>query len=237
MGGPEILTNAQMRAADAAAIAAGTPGYALMTRAGEAVAHAVAARWPEGTVAVLCGPGSNGGDGFVAACALRSQGRQVRLGALTDPSGLTGDGALAAKAWGAPVEPLGSGLFSGAAVIVDALFGAGLDRPLEAGVRTLLRAAAGSGVPLLAVDLPSGLNGDTGLAMGYAPPAAVTVTFHRKKPAHVILPGRDLCGEIVVADIGLERPRASACWKTAQASGQAGWPGPRPHRTSMRGGG
>ncbi len=209
MPGPELLTNAQMRAADAAAVAAGTSGFTLMTRAGEGVAAAVESRWPAGTVVVLCGPGSNGGDGYVAAAALRAQGRTVRVAALCEPELMTGDGALAAQAWGGPVARLGANLFTGAAVIIDALFGAGLDRPLEAGVQALLRAAAASGVPILAVDLPSGLNGDTGAPMGYTPPCAATVTFHRKKPAHVILPGRDLCGEIVVVDIGLEAPKSA----------------------------
>jgi hydroxyethylthiazole kinase-like uncharacterized protein yjeF len=207
MPGPEILTNAQMRAADAGAIAAGTPGFTLMTRAGESVARAVMDRWPTGTVLVLCGPGANGGDGFMAAAALRAAGRTVRVAAMSNTAAMKGDGALAAKAWDGPAERLGPALFVGPTVIVDALFGAGLDRPLEAGVQTLLRAAAASSAPILAVDLPSGLNGDTGAPMGYAPPATATVTFHRKKPAHVILPGRDLCGEIIVADIGLDAPR------------------------------
>ena len=226
MVGPEILTNAQMRAADSAAVAEGTPGHTLMTRAGEAVAHALAERWPEGTVVVLCGPGSNGGDGYVAATALRAQGRAVRLAVLSDPASAKGDAAKAGEAWGGPFETPSADLFSGAAVIVDALFGAGLDRPLEAGARTLLRAAAASGVPILAVDLPSGLNGDTGAPMGYAAPAAVTVTFHRKKPAHVILPGRDLCGEVVVADIGLPPPEGACLFENGPAlwGARLAWP-------------
>jgi hydroxyethylthiazole kinase-like uncharacterized protein yjeF len=226
MSGREILTNMQMRAADAAAIAAGTAGFTLMTRAGEAVAAAVMQRWPHGTVVVLCGPGSNGGDGFVAAASLRAAGRTVRVAGLVDIKGMKGDGALAAQAWAGPVERLGAGLFAGAAVIVDALFGAGLDRPLEAGVQALLRAAGACGAPLLAVDLPSGLNGDTGAPMGYAPPAAATVTFHRKKPAHVLVPGRDLCGEIIVADIGLAAPQIASLLENAPVlwAGRMAWP-------------
>ncbi|HUO22513.1 MAG TPA: NAD(P)H-hydrate dehydratase [Caulobacteraceae bacterium] len=206
MSRAEILTTAQTRAADAQAIAAGTAGLTLMTRAGRAVAGAVMARWPSGPVVVLCGPGSNGGDGFVAACALKAEGREVRLACMVDRSALKGDAALAAGEWTGPIERLGARLFDGAAVIVDALFGAGLDRPLESGLQSLLRAAGRCGAPILAVDLPSGLNGDTGQPMGYAPPVAATVTFHRKKPAHVLLPGRDLCGEILVVDIGLPPP-------------------------------
>lgn len=232
MPGLEILTNTQMRAADAAAIAAGTPGFDLMTRAGEAVARAVEARWPTGTVVVLCGPGGNGGDGFVAAERLRAAGRTVRVASMASPSAMKGDSALAAQAWSGPTERVRPGLFAGAAVIVDALFGAGLDRPLEAGVQTLLRAAAASGAPMLAVDLPSGLNGDTGAPMGYAPPCAVTVTFHRKKPAHVLLPGRELCGDILVADIGLEAPRNAHLLENSPAlwSARMAWPTAAAHK-------
>lgn len=232
MPGPEILTNSQMRAADAAAISAGTPGIDLMSRAGEAVARAVEARWPTGTVVVLCGPGANGGDGYVAAERLRADGRTVRVAGMASPSAMKGDSALAAQAWPGPIERASPGLFAGAAVIVDALFGAGLDRPLEAGVQTLLRAAAASGAPILAVDLPSGLNGDTGAPMGYAPPCAATVTFHRKKPAHVILPGRDLCGDILVADIGLEPPRTANLLENSPAlwSGRMAWPTAAAHK-------
>ncbi len=234
MSGPEILTNAQMRACDAAAIAAGTPGFTLMTRAGDAVAEAVMSRWPSGAIVVLCGPGSNGGDGFVAAAALQAAGRSVRLAAMSPLSAMKGDAALAAQAWAGPAERLSPSLFADAAVIVDALFGAGLDRPLEAGVQTLLRAAAASGVPILAVDLPSGLNGDTGAPMGYAPPAAATVTFHRKKPAHVILPGRDLCGEVIVADIGLEAPKSARLLENGPGlwAGRMAWPTAVSHKHS-----
>lgn len=232
MPGLEILTNAQMRAMDAAAIAEGTAGFTLMSRAGEAVAEAVMDRWPTGTVAVLCGPGANGGDGLVAAAALRAAGRTVRLAAMSSLSAMKGDAALAAEAWAGPAERLSAGVFAGAAVIVDALFGAGLDRPLESGVQTLLRAAAASGAPILAVDLPSGLNADTGRPMGYAPPAAATVTFHRKKPAHVILPGRDLCGEIIVADIGLDPPKGIRLLENAPAlwAARIAWPTAASHK-------
>ncbi len=232
MPGPEILTNSQVRAADAAAMAAGTPGLDLMTRAGQAVVRAVDARWPTGVVVVLCGPGANGGDGFVAAECLQAQGRTVRVAGMASPLAMKGDGALAAQAWSGPIERVSPALFVGAAVIVDALFGAGLDRPLEAGVQTLLRAAAASGAPILAVDLPSGLNGDTGAPMGYAPPCAATVTFHRKKPAHVLLPGRDLCGEVIVADIGLEPPRTANLLENNPGlwAGRMAWPTASAHK-------
>ena len=232
MPGPEILTTAEVRAADAAAIAGGTPGFTLMTRAGQAVAEAVMQRWPTGSVTVLCGPGANGGDGFVAACALKAAGRAVRLGMISNLGALKGDSAKAAALWDGPVERAGQGLFSGAAVIVDALFGAGLDRPLEAGVQSLLRAAAASKAAILAVDLPSGLSGDAGRPLGYAPQAAATVTFHRKKPAHVLLPGRDLCGQIIVADIGLAPPKAARLQENGPSlwAARMAWPGADSHK-------
>jgi hydroxyethylthiazole kinase-like uncharacterized protein yjeF len=203
--GPEILTVAEMAAADAAAIAAGTPGRELMERAGAAVAEALARRWPEGEIAVLCGPGNNGGDGFVAARVLSQAGRAVRLALLGERDALAGDAALAAADWTGAVEPLRVESAHGAAVVVDALFGAGLARPLEGAAREALRYAERLS-PILSVDLPSGIAGDTGQALGYAPRAALTVTFHRKKPAHVLEPGRGYCGDMVVADIGLESP-------------------------------
>ena len=206
MPGREILTTQAVRAGDAAAVAAGTPAFELMRRAGRAVAAAMAARWTPRPILVLCGPGANGGDGYVAATALREAGWPVRVAGLVQPQALKGDAAMAAAAWEAAVEPLGGKLFDGAELIVDALFGAGLSRPLEARVQTVLRAAERTGKPIVAVDLPSGLAGDIGKPLGHACQAALTVTFHRKKPAHVLVPGRGLCGEIEVADIGLPAP-------------------------------
>jgi hydroxyethylthiazole kinase-like uncharacterized protein yjeF len=207
MPGLEILTLEQARAADRAAVAQGAESIALMRRAGQAVASQIVGRWTPRPVLVLCGPGANGGDGYVAALALREAGWPVRVASLAPVASLTGDAALAAEAWAGPVESAGGKVFEGVGLIVDALFGAGLSRPLEARVQTLLRLAERAGAPIVAVDLPSGLAGDLGKPLGYAPQAALTVTFHRKKLAHVLVPGRDLCGEIVVADIGLPPPQ------------------------------
>jgi hydroxyethylthiazole kinase-like uncharacterized protein yjeF len=228
----EILTVEQVRAADAAAIAAGAPGFDLMLRAGRSVAAMVAARWSKRPVLVLCGPGANGGDGYVSATALSEAGWPVRVAGLVQPSALSGDAALAAQAWDGPVEGVGGKLFEGVGLIIDALFGAGLSRPLEARVMTLLRAAERSGAPIVAIDLPSGLAGNTGRPLGHAPQAVMTVTFHRKKPAHVLVPGRDLCGEIVVADIGLQAPDApdlfeNGPWLWAE---RLVWPGSASHK-------
>lgn len=233
MSGREILTVAQVRAADQAAIAAGTPGFELMLRAGRAVAAAIAARWSPRPVLVLCGPGANGGDGYVAARTLKDAGWPVRVAGLVQPAALKGDAAQAADLWDEPVESLGGKLFEGVGLIVDALFGAGLDRPLEARVQTLLRAAERSGAPIVAVDLPSGLAGDLGKPLGHACQAALTVTFHRKKPAHVLTPGRDLCGEIEVASIGLPPPGAEVdLFENAPSlwADRLVWPGVNAHK-------
>jgi hydroxyethylthiazole kinase-like uncharacterized protein yjeF len=212
MSGREVLTIAEIRAADQAAIAGGTPGPELMRRAGGAVALAVQDRWPVRPVVVLCGPGANGGDGYVAAQALREAGWPVRLASLGPVAALKGDAALAAAAWGGDVEDVSQTLLQGAPLVIDALFGAGLDRPLDGAAQMVLKAAERARCPIVAVDVPSGLAGDTGRPLGFAPQAALTVTFHRKKPAHVLVPGRDLCGEIVVADIGLAPPeRGQLC--------------------------
>jgi len=206
MGSPDdnaLLTPAQMASADAAAAASGVPGVALMEAAGRAVAEAVRRHWAQGPVAVLCGPGNNGGDGFVAARLLQSWGWPVRLGLLGARESLSGDAAHHAGLWQGPVEVLQPSLLDGAAVVVDALFGAGLSRPAEGQALQMLQAVAQSGLPVCAVDVPSGLDGASGQAMGMALAARHTVTFFRKKPGHVLMPGRQLCGQVTVADIGI----------------------------------
>lgn len=199
----DILTVAQTAAADRAAIAAGTPGFVLMQRAGAAIASAIIARWSPRRCVVLCGPGNNGGDGFVAASRLADAGWPVVVALDGERAKLHGDAAEAAAAWAEPIVRMTPAVVRDAELVIDALFGAGLSKPLSALAADTLRAAELGPAPLVAVDLPSGLRGDTGAPLGYAPQAQLTVTFHRKKPAHVIQPGRALCGEVVVADIGL----------------------------------
>lgn len=232
MPGFEVLTVEQIREAERGAIAAGAQGWTLMRRAGRAVADAITARWTPRPVLVMCGPGANGGDGYVAAKALLDAGWPVRAAGLVQPSALQGDAAEAAAHWAGPVENLGGQVFEGAGLIVDALFGAGLDRPLEARVQSVLRAAERSGAPIVAVDLPSGLSGDLARPLGHACKAALTVTFHRKKHAHVLVPGRELCGEIVVADIGLDPPRDRPLQENDPAlwADRLSWPGVTSHK-------
>jgi ADP-dependent NAD(P)H-hydrate dehydratase / NAD(P)H-hydrate epimerase len=201
----ELLTTAQMAEADRLTIAGGVPGLRLMENAGRAVADAVARSSPGGapTVAVAAGPGNNGGDGFVCARILSERGYRVRLLLLGDRAKLKGDAAEAAARWKDPVEVATAAGLSGVDIIVDALFGAGLDRPLEGAARSMIEGMNASGLPIVAVDLPSGINGTTGAVMGVAINATATVTFFRKKPGHVLLPGRLHCGSVEVADIGI----------------------------------
>jgi ADP-dependent NAD(P)H-hydrate dehydratase / NAD(P)H-hydrate epimerase len=198
-----VLSIEQMSAADAGAAAAGMPGQALMENAGRSVADAIMARFAAAPVTVLCGPGNNGGDGFVVARLLEQVGWAVRVALLGDRDRLKGDAAGAARAWRGDVVPLGPAALTGAGLVVDALFGAGLARPVEGLVRETIRALRQSRPPVVAVDLPSGLHGDTGKILGDAAPAQLTVTFHRLKIGHLLLPGRALLGELVVADIGI----------------------------------
>ncbi|MGE0257864.1 MAG: NAD(P)H-hydrate dehydratase [Alphaproteobacteria bacterium] len=191
-----------MGVADRLTIAGGLPGSVLMESAGRAVADAVSRRWPRRPIVVLCGPGNNGGDGFVAARLLAERGWPVRVALLGDRQALKGDAAIAAKRWSGPVEPLATASLTGAGLVIDAMFGAGLARPID-GIPRDLVAALDPDVPVVSVDVPSGVDGASGEVRGIAPRATLTVTFFRRKPGHLLLPGRDLCGETVLAAIGI----------------------------------
>jgi hydroxyethylthiazole kinase-like uncharacterized protein yjeF len=199
----ELLSTAEMAEADRLTIAGGVAGLTLMECAGRAVAECVAARHPPGSrIVVVAGPGNNGGDGFVAARILAERGHRVRLLLLGARERLRGDAALAAQRWEGPTEAAAPAAVSPADAVIDALFGAGLDRPVDGAPRAMIEAM--NGAPCVyAVDLPSGINGTTGAVMGVAVDAAETVTFLRRKLGHVLLPGRLHCGKIHVADIGI----------------------------------
>jgi NAD(P)H-hydrate epimerase len=201
----ELLSVEEMSRADKAAIAGGVPGLDLMEAAGAAVAGEIRERFSKRPVAVLCGPGNNGGDGFVAARLLDEAGWPVRVSLLGSVDDLGGDAAAAAGRWDGEVETLG--LPGECRLVVDALFGAGLSRPLEGAARTAIegvneRVQAGA-IECVAIDMPSGVHGDTGEILGAAPKACLTVTFFRPKPGHLLFPGRLRTGDLVVADIGI----------------------------------
>ena len=216
--GLEVLTPAEMGRADAEAAAMGAPTRVLMEKAGRAVANAAAAGGPRPAV-VLCGPGANGGDGYVAARLLRLRGWPVRVAALAPREAMKGDAADAAAAWEGAVEPLTGRAVHAGDLVIDALFGAGLSGPLRAVTAELAEASPAWDV--LAVDTPSGLPGDGRAPDGTVFQARRTVTFARLKPGHLLLPGRFLCGEAIVADIGIpdaaiER-QGAALWRNSPA--------------------
>jgi len=194
----ELLTPEQMARADAAAIAGGVAGITLMENAGRAVVRAIRSSFRPCRAVVLCGPGNNGGDGYVIACLLDQAGWPVRLAALGPP--VTEDARAAASRWRGKVHPAEPAVLQGAGLVVDALFGAGLVRPVGGAAAELVQAIR---APVVAVDLPSGVCGLTGRVLGTAPRAVLTVTFFRLKPGHLLPPGRALCGAIACADIGI----------------------------------
>ncbi len=241
---PALLTPAEMAAADRLTMDGGTPGIDLMERAGQAVAReaaALAEGQPSARIVVLCGPGNNGGDGFIAARCLVAAGHRPDVWLLKEPADLKGDALEAFRRMKLPIREINAGdsiaydlpdEIARADVVIDALFGAGLDRPLDGLVLKLVGAVNSSGVPVLAVDLPSGLSGADGSVQGDAIRAAASVTFFRAKPGHLLMPGKALCGDLTVADIGIRsdvltviRPatfeNASGLWRHA-------WPEPDP---------
>lgn len=218
-----LLTVDEMARADRLAVAHGVSGTTLMARAGEAVARAILARWRPRPVLVMCGPGNNGGDGFVVARRLGDLGWPVTVALLGDSAALRGDAAAHADRWRGGVAALSPGLVERHGLIVDALFGAGLGRPLDGTARDTVEAVAGSGLPVVAVDLPSGVHGDDGLVHGAAAPASVTVTFFRPKPGHLLEPGRSLCGTLIVADIGIPESALEAIAPRQGINRPAAW--------------
>ncbi len=225
-----LLTPQQMAEADRATIAGGVPGIDLMENAGRAVADALSRRWPHGPLIVLCGPGNNGGDGFVAARVLAERGWPVRVALLGEFSELHGDAARAAARWPGTPEALEPASLDGAALVVDGVFGAGLSRPVGGAARAVIESVAERRLPVVAIDVPSGIDGASGEVLGIAPRAAITVTFFRKKPGHLLLPGREYCGETVLEQIGIPDPVLDRIQPDTAENGPAWWLGafPRP---------
>lgn len=198
-----LLTCGQMAKADAFAIASGISGRTLMEAAGRAVAVVAMERFARRPVIVLCGPGNNGGDGFVAARHLRAAGWPVRLILFGTVDSLKGDAAWAAGTWSGPVETWSPARMEGAPLVIDAIFGAGLSRPIEGGIADAIDLVNERKPPVVAVDVPSGLHGDTGEILGRAFQAHTTVSFFRAKPGHYSVEGLRRCGALRIADIGI----------------------------------
>lgn len=232
-----LLTGAEMRAVEQAAFARGLGSFDAMRRAGMAVAKALMARWPAGgdhRVHVLCGPGNNGGDGFIAAEMLRSAGYHVSLHALRPKSDYRGDAGLAAAAWQGDIstpDPAALAALDRGAIVIDALFGIGLDRPLGSDAVALIDAVNASRATTVAVDIASGIHADDGRIMGAAIDADLTVTFGWRKRGHLLQPGASHAGEIVVADVGFGMADLGnadpACWLNAPELWTSAYPLPK----------
>jgi len=202
-----LLSVEEMYRADALTMERGTSGEVLMENAGRSIAEAIRERWDARAVHVLAGPGNNGGDGFVAARHLAAAGWPVTLWLMGEIEALKGDAAIHAARWqaetGDEAKPLSEFEGTQGCLVIDCLFGAGLTRAIEGEVRDVLERAQATSSVLVACDLPSGVNGDTGEVLGFAARADLTVTFARPKTGHRLMPGRELCGSVVVADIGI----------------------------------
>ena len=219
---PELLTPDEMGQADRAAPGLGVPSLTLMENAGRAVARAITQRMRPARTLVLCGSGGNGGDGYVTARLLAQEGWPVTVAAHTTPRDGS-DAAVMAARWKGPSAPFTAEEAARADLVIDAVFGAGLSRAIDPALGAVLAAAR----RLVAIDVPSGLDGATGAARGPAPRAALTVTFFRLKPGHLLLPGRELCGELVLADIGMPEGVLAGIGAQTFANGPALWSFPK----------
>jgi hydroxyethylthiazole kinase-like uncharacterized protein yjeF len=227
-----LLTPPEMNTVDGLAVAGGVRAIELMEAAGGSIAVAIGARWLMRPVAVLCGPGNNGGDGFVVARHLTAAGWPVKLALMGSRERLSGEVALAAERWAGPLLPFTPDILEGVGIVVDAIFGSGLSRPVEGVARQLIESLKVRSIPTCAIDVPSGVDGGSGAVLGDAAPADLTVTFFRKKPAHLLFPGRALCGDVLVTDIGIDDSVlggiASKTWENGPALWLNTYPWPEP---------
>jgi NAD(P)H-hydrate epimerase len=200
----EILSAQQMREADNLTIESGIDGYALMTGAGQAVADEITEYLENKKALILCGPGNNGGDGFVAAVILRERGWQVRVACLVETENLKGDAAKAAREWDSEVLSFGEIEIDDSEIVVDAVFGTGFQGTLPDEAARLFDRIRRARIAVIAIDIPSGVNGDTGEVDSNTLRASMTITFFRKKLGHALMPGLAFCGPVAIHDIGIE---------------------------------
>ncbi|SFV32612.1 yjeF C-terminal region, hydroxyethylthiazole kinase-related/yjeF N-terminal region [Devosia crocina] len=216
-----LLTPQEMAQADRLAVESGVKSFRLMEAAGKALAEAIMERYYQRSVLVLCGTGNNGGDGFVAARLLQQRGWPVQVRILGDRGSLRGDALVAAEQWTGRIDPPSQKDIEDADLVIDAILGAGLDRDIEGETADIIGRVNASTLPVVSIDVPSGIDGATGAVRGIAMIADMTVTFFRLKPGHLLLPGRQHCGEVILADIGipeavLERIQPRAWQNTRQ---------------------
>ncbi len=224
-----LLSAAVMRSAEQAAMQAGISGWQMMERAGHSSAAIIQQYFDRKPVTVLCGPGNNGGDGWVIAESLRAAGWPVTVLSMVEKSSLSGDAATAAGQYHGEVWPLSVARLAEEGLFVDALFGTGLTRPLEDGAHEVIAALAARGAQVVAIDIPSGIHSDNGAVMGVAAQADMTITFGAKKIGHAMLPGRGYCGSVMVADIGIGAHIMAQRGETPLENSAALWTSELPH--------
>ena len=233
LGGISLLNVEQMYQADRLAVNAGIPSINLMENACAAVAAEIRTRWSPRRTLVLCGPGNNGGDGLGVATLLREARWPVEVALFGSSDAFTGDAAIMAQRWVGPLVDFDANQLDDVVLVVDALFGAGLQRPIEGRARAMLEGAVERELEIIAVDIPSGVHGDTGEILGFAAASSVTVTFFRPKPGHMLLPGRDFSGQLVLSDIGIPVAVLDEIdpkqWVNGPELWSAFWPRPASH--------
>ena len=223
-----VVNNEEMERIDKQTIQLGTPGMTLMQHAGEAVFHFIRDQLEKMPVVVLAGPGNNGGDGYVIAQCLLKEGWDVSVFAIDAAKPKGGDALKAAEAYSAGVAELTADIDCNGKLVVDALFGTGLDRPIEDELAGAVKAINAQDTTVIAVDIPSGVNGTSGKVLGCAINADYTITFCRKKRGHALMPGRACCGEVMVADIGMSDETVNAIAKPVFENHPSLWMGQFP---------
>lgn len=229
-----ILSTAQMNRADQITIAElhkqARGGADLMEEAGLSVVREITKDYSGLNALILCGPGNNGGDGFVIARHLKEAGWNIDVALLGAVESLQGDAYHMAKLWSGDVLPLNSDAIRDHDVIVDAIFGTGLSKEISGDIKEVIEKANAKLCGKVAVDIPSGIKGDTGEILGVAFKADQTITFCRAKPAHMLYPGRALCGEVIIADIGISNRTIMDVGPDIFKNNPQLWLGQFPHR-------